>query len=414
MKQSYLSFLAVTILIQAALMFTASPARAYWCCGCCGCCGTPSTNMLVVEDFTEYRDQWIVTTEYFQSVDIEFKKWADRWRGTFPSRAVAIGGFYDAQAHSASMLALQKLSAEAVADYMPSKAVCQFGTLSRSLAATQAMAATNQTALSDIALSRQTGIAGNVGAAGRGLDRNLRTAKFIREFCTPIDDNSGLAGACGGVIGSKINRDINYVRTLGVPETINVDFSIGGSNTNTEKSIIELGNNLYGDNLLLKRMSRSQMDSEAGQFAYSLIRSVIAKRAVAQNSFAAIAGMKGRGSKSTCSYVRQVLFNLGMDADEANDFRATRTCGANASYFAQMDILTKKIYQDPGFYANLYDGPANVSRQTASMEGLGLMQDRDIYHSMTRSEMLLATLVEMEAIKMQSDLENRMTLSQGN
>ncbi len=38
-----------------------------------------------------------------------------------------------------------------------------------------------------------------------------------------------------------------------------------------------------------------------------------------------------------------------------------------------------------------------------------MMQDRDIFHSMTRSEMLLAVLVELEAVKLQSTTENAMT-----
>ena len=43
------------------------------------------------------------------------------------------------------------------------------------------------------------------------------------------------------------------------------------------------------------------------------------------------------------------------------------------------------------------------------MESLELMQDRDIFTSMSRSETLLSLLVEMEAIKMQNKIQNDMT-----
>lgn len=43
------------------------------------------------------------------------------------------------------------------------------------------------------------------------------------------------------------------------------------------------------------------------------------------------------------------------------------------------------------------DGKANVKRVSAAMEGLNLSQERDIYNSVTRSEMLLAILLELEA-----------------
>ena len=392
-----------------SMIVAVNPAHAYYCCTCCNCCGSPDTQQIVDDDFQEYRDDWIVDTEYFQSVETVWKNWADRWKAMFIQKAAMIGGFYDAQAHSASMLALQKLSADAMNDYMPSEAVCQFGTLSRSLAASDSKARANQLLMSEITMARQLGMAGGSGAAGLGNDRNLRTTQFIRKFCVGVDDNNALTNTCaGGAIGSMADRDVDYTRALGQPETLNMDLTDGGL-TNPEESLIALNSNLYGNSLLVKRLSDGQMRSESGKFAYNLIRSVDAKRAVAQNSFAALAGMKAKGPKASRPYMRQILTNLGMSTKEVDDFMASKTSEINPSYYAQMDILTKRIYQDPSFYVHLYDKPANIKRQTAAMEGLGMMQDRDIFHSMSRSEMLLAVLVELEAVKLQSRTENAMT-----
>ena len=69
--------------------------------------------------------------------------------------------------------------------------------------------------------------------------------------------------------------------------------------------------------------------------------------------------------------------------------------GSDPSYYAQMDFLTQKIFQSPRFFADLYDNPANVDRQYAAMQALGLMQRREAYESMIRSELLASLLLEM-------------------
>lgn len=68
--------------------------------------------------------------------------------------------------------------------------------------------------------------------------------------------------------------------------------------------------------------------------------------------------------------------------------------GERPSYYAQMEVLTKKIYQTPDFYTNLYDKPANVERIGASIDAIALMNQRDRYETLLRQEMLTALLVE--------------------
>ncbi|MBL8636961.1 MAG: hypothetical protein JNN09_00475, partial [Alphaproteobacteria bacterium] len=54
------------------------------------------------------------------------------------------------------------------------------------------------------------------------------------------------------------------------------------------------------------------------------------------------------------------------------------------------------------------DNPANVQRQYASLQAFGLMQQRDIFETILRSEMLLSLIVEMEVSKFQDDVQNRL------
>ena len=68
--------------------------------------------------------------------------------------------------------------------------------------------------------------------------------------------------------------------------------------------------------------------------------------------------------------------------------------GERPSYYAQMEVLTKKLYQNPVFYTELYDKPANVERKTVAMQAIELMQRRDMYRSVLRSEATLSVMLE--------------------
>ena len=81
--------------------------------------------------------------------------------------------------------------------------------------------------------------------------------------------------------------------------------------------------------------------------------------------------------------------------------------GSNPSYDAQMEILTKRLYQDPSFYVNLMDTPANVERQYAALQAFGLMQRRDIFETVLRSEMLLSTILEIEISDYQDEVQSQ-------
>jgi hypothetical protein len=49
----------------------------------------------------------------------------------------------------------------------------------------------------------------------------------------------------------------------------------------------------------------------------------------------------------------------------------------------------------------------NVARQQTAMEAIALMQDRDIYESLRRSEMVLSTLLEMYVSREQDSFKDR-------
>jgi hypothetical protein len=100
------------------------------------------------------------------------------------------------------------------------------------------------------------------------------------------------------------------------------------------------------------------------------------------------------------------LRELGVLKDEEiahmyADHAGPETQVRRPSYMAQMEMLTKRIYQDPNFFVGLYDTPANVKRKGAALQAIGLMLDRDIYDSQVRSEMLMSQLLELRLVREQ-------------
>ena len=98
--------------------------------------------------------------------------------------------------------------------------------------------------------------------------------------------------------------------------------------------------------------------------------------------------MSGPGQPQTREFLGAVLTELGVPANEVYQL-----IGERPSYYAQLEIMAKKIYQNPDFYANLYDKPANVARKGVALKAIELMLDRAIFESQLRQEMAMSVLL---------------------
>ena len=143
------------------------------------------------------------------------------------------------------------------------------------------------------------------------------------------------------------------------------------------------------------------------------MRSVVAKRSVAEHSFNTIAGMRAMSSEEgggeTGKYMKNILKQLGV----TNEQDLTQMVGDRPSYYAQMEILTKKIYEHPDFFVDLYEKPMNTERKKVAMRAIGLMQDFDTWNSYLRMEAMLSVILELEIIKVQNDVQNRINRLRG-
>jgi len=130
---------------------------------------------------------------------------------------------------------------------------------------------------------------------------------------------------------------------------------------------------------------------------------IIALKSMAHNSYTNIAALKARSVPPPTggtpalepgwTFMKTMMRDFGITDDEIEQL-----IGVQPSYWAQMDILTKKIYQHPNFYTNLYSKPVNVDRMSVTLDAIKLMQMRDYYNSAQRREMLNSALLETELI----------------
>jgi hypothetical protein len=203
-----------------------------------------------------------------------------------------------------------------------------------------------------------------------------------------------------------LNADIDFVRTVDTKPTLNVDYTAAHAPTDDEQAIAALNDNLFASELLslpsIGNLANKGQVKDA-RSTYIDMRSLIAKRSVAENSFHTLVAMKSQGAPGSKEFIKNLLKELGL-----SDGGADAYLGGTPSYDAQMEVLTKKIYQTPNFYVNLVENPSGVQRQFTAMQSFGLMQQRDIFESMLRSEMILSLIVELEISKYQDEAQAMM------
>jgi hypothetical protein len=360
-------------------------------------------------EFDQHRN-WLVNDFYENQVKPALQTFTKQMDAVAMQQTLIIGTFFDAKQQLETQRLYQELQVEAHKDYQPSKDFCTFGTNVRSLASSERNAQVNTLAMNARQMRRHLGHTSMASAASAEVDKAARWAQFKNTYCDPHDNNwiesnpseTGLQRVCGAGATDKkrTNIDIDYPRLVGQARTIDVAFQ-DAALTDTETDILALGNNLFGHDTLTRRFDEGDLNSDDitkfdNQKLYMALRSVAAKRNVAESSFNAIVGMKSAGSADnagnaveTRKFLAAVMKELGVtDTDEIYEI-----IGEDPSYYAQLEILAKKIYQTPNFFAGLYDKPANVERKSVALKAIELMVDRAIYESVLRQEMAMSVLL---------------------
>lgn len=337
------------------------------------------------------------------------------------AQVFAFGAIMDAKESLETQRLFGEKMAEAHRDYKPDVNMCTIGTAARGLAAQDRNGESIANALTKRMIDRQMGLRYAMSGEGMASDTKARIEQFRRRFCDRHSNGGNTANIClAAANGPNINKDIDYAGTIGLRRTVNLDLnnaSAAAPDTDDE-NILALATNLYGHRVFERtRTPGSSMEGDQGQISGELSwyldkRAITAKRSVAQNTFNEIAGMKARGTAASATpgnYLYAVFEQLGVGTED----EARQMLGTNPSYYAQLEIMAQKIYQDPEFFTNLYDSPTNVLRKNVAMQAINLMLDRDTFRSELRTEALLSQLLEAEMVRYQKSLANRLNQMSG-
>ena len=393
-----------------------------------GCTSTSGIIGHIGEEFSDHKD-WLQETFFEAHILPAMQKMAEQLTAVGMSQIFSVGKFLDAKDHMETQRLMQTLQHDAYKDYQPSEGFCTIGTAVRSVAHAEQNVKVTARVLTARQSARQLGTKGIGGAQNTEQDLENRWNLFRTVYCDPQDNNwldgianSGLSSVCNHTGTNpdnvdRINLDVDYARALGSSSKRTLD--LDGPNwvdSLREIDILSLGNNLYGHNIISSRNISAQDISDPSMAdRYLALRALTAKRSVAENSFNHLVGLKASNATGyvPSEYIGKLLEDLGIpNTDiEIQDYIGPFASSNGyfdeelpLSYYATLELLAKKIYQNPVFYAQLYESPANTTRKSAALQAIELMLDREIYNSQIRREMAMSVLL---STRLQSHVKDR-------
>lgn len=410
---------AVTLFCQlffAVLLLANVPAHALGLPDCvkCSCVGDKlddlkddikeehdDTKEHITEEFEDTKT-WLLEEVFKRYILPPAMKLTEDITATAMQQELIFGTFMDAAQQLRTQRLFQDLDAQAHKDYQPSTGLCKFGTNIRNLAASERYIDITAAALNEWQQKRLAGNVNVAGSSGNTEDKKQRLQQFVARYCDVRDNQNGLGILCEntGAKADTVNRDLDYNGVVDRRATLSIDFTDGNLSAD-EQDVMALARNLYSHEMM-PRMNEFMLS----QGKIMDTRALAAKRNIATASFNEIVGQKAQGSPASAqtqsAYMAGILQQLGLRPAEIQE-----RYGERPSYYAQMEVLTKKIYQDPLFYADLYDKPANIERKKVTLQAIDLMQDFDLLQSYLRTEMMLSILLEIELIRQQSEVQAR-------
>jgi len=386
---------------------------------------------------------WMIDVFFRSYLNQLFETMGQQMTSVMMHQAIMVGAMMDGKNQMETQALMQRLAAQAHKDYHPSMGMCEFGTIVMSMGPSDNRMALAKGVMDEGLLKRQLGNRNINASEGRFQDRNGRLSLFKWRFCYEPDNNridgkvlTGLGLVCdpgeSGLFANQfptrhLDQETDFTNSVALKRTILyepgwTDYCIRGLGNPPEACIFEDDHAMYSMSALLyghdvfDGVPASLLKDENNWDEYLDMRSVIAKRAVAAEPFHSIVGLKsfGTGENPTApgsqrdSYMTQsryivpIFESLGMTPSETATY-----LGSNPSYMAFLEVMSKKMYQRPQFYTELYDTPANIERKSVAMQAISLILDRDIYESYLRSESVMALILEAKLEDAQKQVENR-------
>ncbi len=383
----------------------------------------------IVEEFDDF-EPYLIDVVFMEYIRPALMMMTEQLVHTALYQTKIIGSQIDGKMHMETQAVFQHLTAQAHKDYHPTVEMCVFGTNVRSLAAAERNAEYTAFVLSQRSMDRQMANANSAAARGSFDDECFRLRQFRQFYCTADDNNARMLFVCDPAAagfdvqypeclppGREVtqeteNKDVSFMRTVDRAATLEIDFytGLGVELSPDERDVFALASNLYSSDVMF-RLPEASLQQRGSQDELLDMRAVVAKRSVAEHSFNTIVGMKAQGTELseeiTYPFMRLILERLHLGDDGAfPEEEIAMYLGTRPSYYAQMEVLTKRLYQTPDFFAGLYDEPVNVERKGVTLQAIGLMQDFDTWNSYLRTEAMLSVMLELELLRMQNQVQN--------
>ncbi len=410
-KKHCVSILATAVCTALVYIMFMQSAFAH-CCGCpapCSRCKPTQTEEAEVnirpyfrDRMTEYRN-WFTSEFFISRIQPDWMLATQQLSTVSIMQVGIVGGFFDAKHLLETTRLMDKMRVDAIKEYQPSEAMCRFATVTTGLASTEQKQNATQIGYSEKSVGRlllnSEGNRGSFSSLGEEIEAEARVRQFRKIYCDK-DDNAGhlvgtgangakaLCGTTGGTDPNRLNNDVNYTKILDQPLTLNVG-NVDTEMTTEEQDILALADNIYHYKGFEKIQPQNLFTIYGSLSPWISLMSYASKSEVAQSSFYNLVSEKSAGTGVSSKYFIDLVQELGYNEEDAKEL-----FGEKPSYYAQMELLTKKLYQNPNFFVSLIDTPNNVNRQLASLETFEVMQKRDFYHGLVRQEMLLSLILE--------------------
>ena len=194
---------------------------------------------------------WMISIFWEDNLLPAMMMMADQLTAVAMQQMQIVGSFLDSKHQLETQQLIQEIAARTHKDYHPSVGMCEFGSGAKSLAASERRAEVNAVVMSQRSQDRQLGAVNTAAATGEDGDKEARIRQFREKFCDRRDNNDGLNYMCdwnqdgnpGPNIGAadpvRMNKDIDYIRTVDAPWTLNMDLVGAGAGalTNEEEEI---------------------------------------------------------------------------------------------------------------------------------------------------------------------------------
>ncbi|HPD83029.1 MAG TPA: hypothetical protein PLK85_04345 [Alphaproteobacteria bacterium] len=366
-------------------------------CACQSNAETTVTIRHITDEFIQQRE-WLIKVFWEAHLLPAMMFMTEQLTAVMTQQMMILGTLIDAKHQLESQRILQELQAQAHKDYQPSEGMCRFGTNTRALAASDRNATLTQIAISSHGTQRDLLSGDSISAGGQRDYTRSRLDQFKNKYCNAADFGNGMTRVCNSSGSTQINRDINYTNTVDQKQTLEIDFSLNNV-TPDEEDILALSNNLYGNDVL-PRIPEDKMALSngtiipKGAFPYMKMRSLVAHKNLTLSAYAAQVGRKSQGTDTVEPYIQAYLENMGLTTTDIAEL-----IGPRPSYDAQMEFLTKTLYQTPNYYTELYDKPVNVERKIAAQSAIDLMQRRDTYRDSVITKAIISGYLDTILLK---------------